>query len=177
MRHTVFIQSLAEAFLQEVAGKKQPSILEEVEAFQKIWQQTPVFRDALMGRVSLAGRLTVLRTITEKHLSITAQNLLAILLRQQALNDLAAFLDKARHLRIDRGLGREVTATVVKSLQTAERKHLQQSLEKMMTMPITLREQIDSEIIGGLRLDSRDWSWDATVQHRLQRLIQQLRVS
>lgn len=177
MKHTVFIQALAEAFLREVSAEEQSRILEEMDAFQEVWRTSPVLRDTLLGSESLSKRVEILQGLLAKKFATATQNLLSLLLRERALSALSLFLDQARRLRIERGLGREVTVISAHPLSAELRERLTQGLVKQWQMPIHLSEKIEPEVIGGLRLESGDWSWDATMQHRLERLIQHLRVS
>lgn len=175
MKNAVFIQALAEAFLAEIVPEQQPMHLAELVAFQEAWRHLPTLRDQLAGGGSLQERQEALRTLTKGSLAPQTQHLLLVLMQQHALAQLSALLEQIQRLRVDRKLGKDVTVTTATALDEQERKQLHSQLEARFDMPIALSESVEPAIIGGMRLTSGDWNWDATVRTRLDRLIQHLR--
>lgn len=70
--------------------------------------------------------------------------------------------------------GKEVTVTSARPLSDKARHALQTTLEKRFEMPVVLTERLNPDVKGGIRLDSDDWSYDATLKGRLERLTQEL---
>ncbi|MBP7134234.1 ATP synthase F1 subunit delta [Patescibacteria group bacterium] len=70
--------------------------------------------------------------------------------------------------------GKEVIVTTARPLTEKSRVALKKVLEKRFNMPVVFTEQIDPEVKGGVKLDSDDWSYDATLKGRLIRLTQEL---
>ena len=70
--------------------------------------------------------------------------------------------------------GKEVKVTTARPLSEKSRTALKKTLEKRFQMPVVLMEELNPAVKGGVRLDSDDWSFDATLTGRLTRLTQEL---
>lgn len=70
--------------------------------------------------------------------------------------------------------GKEVVVTTARPLSEKARLALKKTLEKRFEMPVVLTEQLNPAVKGGVRLDSDDWSFDATLKGRLTRLTEEL---
>ncbi len=177
MKHALFLQTLAEACLQEIPVEHQSSLLTQLEAVSEVWATAPTVRDMLDGGIPLRRQIEILQRWLGNRVDGTTRHVFSLLLKEGAMSSIPALCDNIRSLRERRGLGKEVTVVTVGSLSTGERERLQAMLAKKFQMPVTLMETLDPTIIGGLRLQSEEWTWDATIAHRLERLTQHLQTT
>jgi F-type H+-transporting ATPase subunit delta len=84
--------------------------------------------------------------------------------------ELPRFLTRYQDMRQRLGKARTVIAESPQPLAAEDRKKLQTILEKKWGMDVSLEEQTVPSLIGGLRLRSGDWQFDASVRGRLERL-------
>ncbi len=70
--------------------------------------------------------------------------------------------------------GKEVIIMTARPLSEKSRTALKKTLERRFNMPVVFTEQVNPELKGGVKLDSDDWSYDATLKGRLTRLTKEL---
>lgn len=170
MKDTVYLDALAEALVRELPKGGAERMQETLTAFATALEQDRSLRDAFME-----NRLQIAETKLARTLDPLLVNALALLQAKGRMADLQAFVERFKRSAERAGLGREAIVESVVPLLEKERKSLQTTLEKKWDMPVFLREKLDPALIGGLRLASGDWQFDASVRGKLKRLVQRIK--
>ncbi len=170
MKDTVYLDALAEALVRELPKGIAADAQETLQAFAGALEEDRSLRDAFME-----NRLKFSDTKLAKTFEPTMANALTMLQAKGRFADLPAFIERFKRAVERAGLGREVSVESVVPLNEKERKSLQTTLEKQWSMPVFFREKLDPALIGGFRLASGDWQFDATVRGKLKRLVQRIK--
>lgn len=157
-----FLTSLADAFLQELGSfEKQERAIAQLKSVSEAFAIEREGRDLPPS---------ALRSGLKGHVDEQVLNLLLLLRERTLLRDLPRFLDRLARKRQELGEAREATVTSVTPLTKEEKETLRETLQKKWSVNVSLREEVDPTIIGGLRVTSGDWQFDSTVQGRVARL-------
>ena len=92
----------------------------------------------------------------------------------QSFDLLPKLVEHVRQLRDQFVVAREVTIVSAVPVSSEEREEVRDCLEKTWEIPVVFHERIDTQLIGGLRLQTNDWYFDATVGGRAERLAKTL---
>jgi len=150
MKRHAKLRALAEAYLAELGSVETQSAMGD--PLEKIWRDGDIPDD----------------------LDRATANLLRVLLRDGLYQELPEFLHLARkeHLRAHRTL--EASVVSARPLASEERTRLMRALEKRWGTRVELRERVESSLLGGIRVQTDAWHYDATVRGRLDRLARRL---
>ncbi len=177
MKGPRFLDALAEALLIELQTMEaQDHAVVELEAVAHLLKEDAGTRDRLVHATgTLETRLATLEGLIKERLSLPVSRTLMILLREQQLGEIEAFIHRIKATRRRLSIARDVLVTTPIPLHPGERKRIEATLEKKWGMHITLTEKIDPSMIGGLCFSAGDWQFDATIRGRLDRLAQFLK--
>ena len=176
MKGLKYLDALAEALIIELPDlDAQDRALEEMEALNKILHEDPTLRDRLQRGATTGKSLELVEKIIKEHLDLPVAHTVLMLVREQSLTQLPKFIERLKSVRRRLNLAREVMATTSIPLTDADRKRLQKAMEKKWGLSVTLKEQVDPSVIGGILLSAGDWQMDATVRGRLHRLSESLK--
>lgn len=102
------------------------------------------------------------------------KNILLLLAQHRELESLPRFLDRLRDVAETKGYLTFARVTTATPLTDHELASLQKHLHSMFATPVLLTQQTDPRVQGGLRIDTRDTRFDATIKGRIHRLTQHL---
>lgn len=176
MKGLKYLDALAEALIIELPDLDvQDRALNDLEALAKILHEDSSLRDRLQHAGAAGKTLALVEKIVKEHLDLHVAHTVLMLLREQSLTQLPKFIERLKAVRRRLNLAREVTATTSIPLSEADRKRLQKAMEKKWGLSVSLKEQVDPSVIGGVLLSAGDWQMDATVRGRLHRLSESLK--
>ncbi|MBP7006218.1 F0F1 ATP synthase subunit delta [Patescibacteria group bacterium] len=162
------------AFLLESSSVEQESALASLRELERAWRMDPIVRRFLTNEaIPLDERLRLIQ-----HVGFLADNrarsLVKEWLEQGAMPKIAEFLQEAKRLRARYGAAKEVQVVSARPLESTQKADLLKALVGRWNQTVILEERVDPQVIGGLRLTTDDWFFDATIQGRIARLEREL---
>ena len=97
-------------------------------------------------------------------------NFLLLLIKENDFKNLGQIIILARKLNLKKDGALEVIAETAIELTAAQKKELEQMLEKKFTSKILLKNQINKQIAAGIKLQINDTELDATIAGKITRL-------
>lgn len=174
-KDAAFLDALATALIQELGDfASQERAAEALRGVDALMQDDAGARDFFMQSNGTSERLDAANKALGDRVPPAVKNVLLLLMRENAIAELPRFLARFQEMRQRLGQARTVVAESPRPLAPDDRKKLQTVLEKKWGMDVSLEERTDPSLIGGLRLRSGDWQFDATVRGRLERLAHHL---
>ncbi|HEU0050435.1 MAG TPA: ATP synthase F1 subunit delta [Patescibacteria group bacterium] len=177
MKGTRFLDALAEALIIELQTvDAQDEALVSLKELADVFQSDYLIRDRVLHSTApLAKRLELVENVIKGHMPLPVAHTVLVLLRERALQDLDQFIERFKIVRRRLNQAREIEAISAIPLTDEEKKKIKSVLERQWGLAVSLSTQVDPSMIGGLRLQSGDWQFDATVRGRLDRLAQKLK--
>lgn len=170
MKDFVFFDALAQALAAELKPEGIRDAQDSLQAFVTLLKEDLDLREA-----AKIGRLDFSSKGMADILDARVVNALAVLQAKGVLSEVAIFQERFKRVTERAGLGREVSVESAVPLTKEEKTSLQKTLEKRWGMPVFFHERVEPDLVGGFRLASRDWQFDATAQGRWKRLVQRLK--
>lgn len=174
-KDTAFLDALATALIQELedfASQERAAL--ELQSIDALIHDDADVRDFFAQAGGASDRMGKVSKVLSDRVLPAVKNTLLLLTREAAIAELPRFIARYQDMRQRLGQARTVVAASAIPLATEDRKKLQSILEKKWGMNVSLEERTDPSLIGGLRLRSGDWQFDASVRGRLERLAQHL---
>ncbi|MEJ2050260.1 MAG: ATP synthase F1 subunit delta [Calditrichota bacterium] len=164
--------------LYEIAEEHQrlKEVRQGLEQFAAVGREHPELRHLLESfRIQGVKKAEIFRELFATTLDELVLNTVATMLKNQRAAQVAELLPAFREeMRIRQNIA-SVQATTAVPLSQALRAQIQQSLEKQLHQQIELVEQVDSSLIGGIRLQVNNTVYDGTIAHQLEKLGNSLR--
>ncbi len=117
----------------------------------------------------------IARSYVRSYPSISAHDLAVLLEEHHALDQLNELLLLIQEEGVQQKAFRYAQVVSAHPLTEAQRLALSHALEKRFGMPVILQEEVQTDLIGGLKIFSQSWSYDGSVRGRLTRLAQALK--
>jgi len=170
-KDAAFLDALATALIEELESfASQDLAAAELLGIETLMREDAAARDFLTQSGGTAERMQAVAKLFGDRIQPPVKNTLLMLIREGAMAELPRFLTRYQDMRQRLGKARTVIAESPQPLAAEDRKKLQTILEKKWGMDVSLEEQTVPSLIGGLRLRSGDWQFDASVRGRLERL-------
>ncbi|MFQ5422999.1 MAG: ATP synthase F1 subunit delta [Phycisphaerae bacterium] len=170
---SVYAESLLE--LAEEAGQAD-SVGEELADLRRLWDADAAFA-RLMASAAIdddARAMSIRKVFGEGHVSALVFKFLMVLNHKRRSMILPAVCDAYKHL-LDANRGRgEVFVSSAVPLEDAHRASLKAQVQRLTGLELTLVEQVDPNLLGGLRIQVSDRVYDASVRRRLGNLRSEL---
>ena len=116
----------------------------------------------------LLARYAVDELAAKTSASKLSKKLAAALLASRRSKEADLLMADIEHELEERGLQTNALATSAHQLTPKLRKELSARLKKLTgTKEVVLQEQVDADVIGGVRLETSGRSWDSTIKKRL----------
>ncbi len=168
--------SYAEALLQLATDDKNAEpVGQELSAVHEIIKSNPSFGLFLTDpAITHERRGQVIERVFHGNLSKLLQNFLGVLNEKGRINLLTQIV-AAYHDLLNRQANRiEVTVTVAEKLGDEHLEQVRKRIGEAMKKDVTIHEQVNESILGGLMLNIQDRLIDASVKSQLQLMRQQL---
>ncbi|MDO8583877.1 MAG: ATP synthase F1 subunit delta [bacterium] len=177
MKDVVFLDALAEALIVELPSvEAQDDALTALEDLARVMREDAAVRDHLLHSTApYEERLSLLESAIKDHVPMPLTHTLLVLLRDRALAQLDQFVERFKGVRRRMNQARYVEAVSAIELTKQEKERLKKTLAQKWGLAVSLRTAVDPSLIGGFRLVSGDWEYDASVAGRLRRLTQALK--
>lgn len=168
-----FFPVLAETARQATQEGDRERVYRELQTIVQSLTYDPEIRRFIRAADATA-REQLFRTVLFKKVHPVTETVLQTLLETGRLGEIDEWWKEyVRHL-IETRTGREIMVTTARPLNEKIRLSLKKTLEKKFEMPIFLTELLDPGLKGGLRLQTTDWLFDASLKGRLTRLTHEL---
>ncbi len=126
------------------------------------------------ARISFSEKVKTLKKIFKDYLSSQAYDFIYLLLRSNAISSLTNILRNYKRTREQTGILEFEVKTAV-PLSAEEKELLVQRFMIKLGRPLTIRNIVDPNIIGGMVVKAGDIMIDASVSSKMNTLIKQLR--
>jgi len=157
------------------AARNLERMLEAAGDLVTILDRAPRFEPFLAApHIGIPERAALVRKTLAPKLPLLLNNLLLLLIERHRAEYLRRILDEFRDMAKET-LGR-IPATVSSALplSAAERKRLERVLESKTGLDLDLDYEVDSNLLGGIRVSFGDVVVDATLRHGLNLLSDQI---
>lgn len=162
------------AFLVEGSSAEQENALASLRELERAWRMDPIVRRFLTNEaIPLDERLYLIQRVGFLA-DDRARSLVKEWLEQGAMSKIGEFLQEVKRLRARYGAAKEVRVVSARPLDVAQKSDLLKTLVDRWNQTVILEEDVDPQVIGGLRLTTDDWFFDATIQGRIARLEREL---
>lgn len=161
-------------FLVEGALPEQEKTLISLRELERAWRLDPMVRRFLTNEaISRDERIQTIQRVGFL-MEARAQSIVEEWLDQGVLPKITDFLQEIKRLRTKFGAAKEVQVVSARPLDSTQKASLVDALVGRWNQTVILEEKIDPQTIGGLRLMTDDWFFDATIQGRIARLEREL---
>lgn len=161
-------------FLVEGAFSDQEKTLTSLRELEHAWRLDPIVRRFLTNEaISRDERIKTIQQVGFLG-EMRARSMVEEWLDHGVLPKITDFLQEVKRLRARFGTVKEVQVVSARPLEAAQRTSLTNALVHRWNQTVILEEKIDPQTIGGLRLMTDDWFFDATIQGRIARLEREL---
>jgi F-type H+-transporting ATPase subunit delta len=165
-------KKLAEALVR--VGREQSvfdSLVQDLESTsEKINENLELKRYLTDQHVLLRDKRTALATVFQDFISARTYNFLMLLIKSKKLEYLDEILSVSRKLYLQVDDVQEVVIESVVVLSPEVEKNLNDILMKKLNRPLVLRNMINPDLIGGLRIFIGDRVIDSSLRGKLDRL-------
>ncbi|MEO0225384.1 MAG: ATP synthase F1 subunit delta [candidate division WOR-3 bacterium] len=120
-------------------------------------------------RIPFAEKIKTLKGLFKDYISPTAYEFLFLLLRSNTINTLTEILRNYRRTREERGI-LELEVKTAEPLSPEEKISLAERFSARIGRPLTVKNIVDPEIIGGMVVKMGDILIDASISSKLKRL-------
>ena len=159
------------------AAKQQTKIAKEVETLANAFNTSEVFRRIATSPIAERSKQVEAAEALAKKLKLTpiARNFLIVVARNGRLGLLPAMAD-AYNEQVESEAG-EIKATVITAakLEAADAKTIANDLSKKTGKKVTLEQQVDESIIGGLVIRIGSKMYDLSVKSQLNKIKKELK--
>lgn len=166
------IRRYARAILDSATQPKQKEILfKDFQMIRSVLNGSPDLELFLKSPViRQAQKKAVLKELFEKRVDTSTMNFLSLLSDKKRESLLGGIADSfIRQYRDSLGIT-EVRVTTTEKLSKAQEKNLSDELNRITGKQIELTAEIDSDLIGGMKVQIDDTVIDGSVKHKLFRL-------
>ncbi len=164
--------AISESITQHITPE---TVIRELELINSSLRSSLKIRGYLENpRIPLAEKQKVLTDLFKDYVSQKTYEFIFLLLRTNALPSLNDILKSYRRTKTDTGiLEIEVKTTV--PLTSEEKGELASNFEKKLKKPVTIKNIIDPNIIGGMVIKTGDLLIDASIRAKIQGLLKNLK--
>lgn len=159
----------------EIQSTDMEKILSELEVVDSSFRSSLKLRGYLENpRIPFVEKQKTLKDLFKDYISPKTYEFVFLLLRCNALSSLSEILRNYKRTRVETGvLEIEVRTTV--PLTNEEKESLYKSFAEKMKKPVSIKNVIDPEIIGGVVVKSGDIMIDASLKSRISELLKNLK--
>ncbi len=125
-------------------------------------------------RIPIAEKEKILKDLFKDYISPQAYDFVFLLLRCNALSNLSEILRSYKRTKVETGV-LEIEVKTAVPLTPEEKESLFNSFSEKFKKPVSIKNIIDPEIIGGLVIKSGDIMIDASLKSRIQDLLKNLK--
>lgn len=171
--------------LQKIADNQQQRLKEQDTGLEKILAELELvdssFRSSLKlrgylenPRIPFAEKQKTLKELFKDYISLRAYEFVFLLLRSNALSSLTDILRNYQRARVETGV-LEIEVKTSVPLTNEEKENLSQNFMQKLQKPVSIKNIIDPEIIGGIVIKTGDLMIDASLKTRIQGLLKNLK--
>ncbi len=163
------LDALAAALLGELPDfAAQERAVRFLSAFAHLLEQDADVRSLFAhARKDEDAGMRCLRERLGKMADAAAINAIAILMRRGMADTIPLFVHRLKEQWVASGQGREANIASAAPLEKNERDQIRGALEKRWRMPVMLTEETDASLLGGFRIRSGDWRYDASMKGKI----------
>ncbi len=125
-------------------------------------------------RITFEEKIKTLKNLFKDYINPAAYDFIFLLLRSNTINTLTDILRNYKRTRGQTGI-LEFEVKTTAPLSPEEKERLNRRFSAKLGRPLTIRNVIDPEIIGGMVVRAGDIVIDASINSKLQTLLKQLR--
>jgi len=156
-------------------AKDLKSIFEELELVESSIHSSLTLRGYLENpRISFDEKVKTLKNIFKDYISEQAYDFVLLFLRSNSINNLTEVLRNYKRTRDEKGVLELEVKTAI-PLSPEEKEALMQRFSTKLGRPLTIRNIIDVNIIGGMVIRAGDIMIDASISSKMDKLIKRLR--
>lgn len=160
-------------FLLAKEEHKEEQVWKELNEMADVMAENPQFVTLLsVPTLSTAERVAILRRVIGEGEGIT-ENFLCLLVEKHRFGKIADIREAFNKMYFDEYGIEEVTVTSAVALDDAQRKGLQETMQKRLGKKIRLIESVDPALLGGMIVQYGDTCMDNSLRTRLQQFRQQ----
>ena len=160
----------------EAEEKLDGKVIQDLETiFDAIKTEAELKKALNNKRIQLSEKASALKEIFGSKVSLVSCNLIFTLIRNNKLRLLPRIIKLAKEMRNDANAVQEVEVQTVVKLSEAQEKSLSKYLAKKLKRKIIMKNSLNPEIIGGIKILSKDIMIDSSIQGRLKSLEQILK--
>ena len=150
-------------------------IFEDLEMVESSFRSSLKLRGYLENpRIVFDQKTTAIKNIFKDYISNEAYDFIFLLLRSNALGNLTDILRNYRRTRVETGVLELEVKTAI-PLSPEDKILLTQRFSKKLGRPLTVRNVVDTNIIGGMVIKVGDIMIDASINSKMNTLLQQMR--
>ncbi|MGB9721109.1 MAG: ATP synthase F1 subunit delta [bacterium] len=150
-------------------------ILTELQLVDSSFRSSLKLRGYLENpRIPFAEKQKTLRGLFKDYISDKAYDFVFLLLRSNALSSLSEILRNYQRTRVETGI-LEIEVKTAVPLTNEEKENLNQSFARKLHKPVSIKNIIDPEIIGGMVIKSGDLMIDASLKSKISELLKNIK--
>ena len=170
---TVYSRALLEIAAEDGSMKE---LDEELNALSGIFSANPELTEILSApTVTDEEKLSLIKTVFEGKISVTALNFLCVLAEKNRCRYLSGIAEEFRNEYYEAAGIAEATVTTVIPLTDDARDKLKAKLEKKFGKTVILKEKIDPSIMGGMIVSAGGTMMDGSVKTKLENMHKQIK--
>ncbi|MEO0122387.1 MAG: ATP synthase F1 subunit delta [candidate division WOR-3 bacterium] len=155
--------------------KDMEKILSELELVDSSFRSSPKLRGYLENpRITFVEKQKTLRDLFKDYISAQTYEFVFLLLRCNALSSLSEILRNYKRTRVDTGV-LEIEVKTAVPLTDEEKDMLYTKFSEKLKKPVSIKNIIDPDIIGGVVIKSGDIMIDASLKSRIAELLKNLK--
>ncbi len=159
----------------EMPDKDIEKILSELELVDSSFRSSPKLRGYLENpRISFTDKQKTLRNLFKDYIGVQTYDFVFLLLRCNALSSLSEILRNYKRTRVETGI-LEIEVKTAVPLTNEEKEILYKKFSEKLKKPVSIKNIIDSEIIGGVVVKSGDIMIDASLKSRITELLKTIK--
>lgn len=150
-------------------------ILAELELVNSSFRSSLKLRGYLENpRIPFREKQKTVRNLFKDYISARTYDFVFLLLRTNALSSLSDILRSYQLTRVETGI-LEIEVKTSIPLTNEEKERLSQTFARKLQKPVSIKNIIDPEIIGGMVIKTGDLMIDASLKTRVQGLLKKLK--
>jgi len=159
----------------QTSDKDMEKIISELEVVDSSFRSSLKLRGYLENpRIPFAEKQKTLRGLFKDYIGPQTYEFIFLLLRCNALSSLSEILRNYKRTRVETGV-LEIEVKTAVPLTNEEKDSLYKSFSEKLKKPVSIKNIIDPEIIGGVVIKSGDIMIDASLKSRISELLKNLK--
>ncbi len=168
MTSNIPLKAYLEAYL--AVAPKDADVTKEIDELVAVVSVLKPLRSFTGDRSVAATERRKALDITLPHLSDETKNLAITMANDGRMKDLPRLPGLTRVIVAERSGRRHAVVTSATPLQAGELTRVSSALERIARTPVTLEERMDASLIAGFSVALGDWTFDASLKGKLNRL-------